>query len=70
MLLSLLGALVLNCFYGPLGPRDLFVLRHHRASITTVRDRLAAENAHLKQQIVRLRSDDAYIQRLIRQELG
>ena len=70
MLMSLLGALVLNCFYGPLGPRDLFVLRHHRTSLTMVRDRVAADNARLKQQIIRLRSDGAYLQRLIRQELG
>jgi cell division protein FtsB len=70
MLMTLLGALVLHCVYGPLGPRDLLILRRDRANLAATRDRMVADNAQLKQQIIRLRSDDAYIQRLIRQELG
>jgi cell division protein FtsB len=70
MLVTLLGALVLNCVYGPLGPRDLLVLRRLRSNLTATRDRMVADNAQLKQQIIRLRSDDAYLQRLIRQQLG
>jgi cell division protein FtsB len=70
MLMTFLCGLMLNCVYGPLGPRDLLILRQHRADLAAVRDRLAADNARLGQRITRLRSDDAYIQRLIRQELG
>jgi cell division protein FtsB len=70
MLMTLLGALVLNCVYGRLGPRDLLVLRRLRSNLTATRDRMVAGNARLKQQIIRLRSDDAYLQRLIRQQLG
>ncbi len=68
--IAILGALVLNCVYGPMGPRDLLVLRHHRIQLTAVRDRMFAEHAQLKQRITKLKSDDAYLQRLIRQELG
>ena len=64
------GALLLNCLYGPLGPRDLLILRHHRATLTAERDRLAAENARLGRNLSRLQSDDAYLEGIIRQELG
>jgi cell division protein FtsB len=70
MLMTMLGGLMLNCVYGPLGPRDLLVLRRHRADLTVTRDRMVADNAQLKQRIIRLRSDDAFLERLIRQELG
>ena len=53
-----------------MGPRDLFVLRQHRVEQSVVRDRLFAEHAQLKQRIKKLQSDDAFLQRLIRQELG
>jgi cell division protein FtsB len=66
ILLALLG----NCLAGPLGPRDLFILRHHRAQLESTRDHLQAENSSLKLRIAKLRSDDAYLQRLIRRELG
>jgi cell division protein FtsB len=70
MLGGMLGALFMNCFYGPLGPRDLLALRLHRTHLVNARDHLLAENAQLKERVVKLRSDDAYLQRLIRQELG
>lgn len=66
----ILGALVLNCMFGPMGPRDLFVLRQHRVELSGVRDQLFADHAQLKQRIKKLQSDDAFLQRLIRQELG
>jgi cell division protein FtsB len=70
MLGAMLGALFLNCFYGPLGPRDLLALRLDRAQLVNARTHLLAENAQLKERVVKLGSDDAYLQRLIRQELG
>jgi len=70
ILTAILGALVLNCLYGPMGPRDLIALRRHRLQLTAVRDQMFADHAQLKQRIKALRSDDAFLQRLIRQELG
>ncbi len=70
ILTAVLAALVLNCVYGPMGPRDLIALRRHRLQLTAVRDRLFEDHAQLKQRIGKLRSDDAFLQRLIRQELG
>ena len=67
---AILGALILNCIYGPLGPHDLLILRRHRAHLTVQRDQLLAENAELKERVRRLHVDDAYLQRLVRQELG
>ncbi|MGH7933241.1 MAG: FtsB family cell division protein [Candidatus Binataceae bacterium] len=67
---AILAALVANCFVGQPGPRDLLVLRRHRAGLETVRDQLLAQNHQLKTRIAKLRSDNAYLQRLIRRELG
>lgn len=67
---AVLGALALSCFYGPLGPRDLLVLRRHRVQLVAMRNHLFADNAQLAERIARLHSDDAYLQRLIRQQLG
>ncbi len=70
MLGAVLGGLVLNGLCSPLGPKDLLVLRHHRSILTVERDRLVADNAHFREGIARLQSDDAYLQSIIRQELG
>ena len=64
------GALVLGCLYGRLGPRDLIALRERREELTALRNQKVAENAELKTRIARLRSDEVYLQRLIRTELG
>jgi cell division protein FtsB len=53
-----------------LGPRDLALLRDHRTRLEAARDRLVADNRGLAEQTQRLQSDDAYLQRLIRRELG
>lgn len=71
--LILSGVLVLlavSCLVAPLGPRDLAQLRQHRAGLEAARDRLLADNARLAALTQRLQSDDAYLQRLIRRELG
>src|SRR5437879_2398763 len=67
---ALLVLLVVSCIAAPLGPRDLALLRHHRTQLEAVRDRLIADNAELATRTQRLQSDDAYLQRLIRRELG
>jgi cell division protein FtsB len=53
-----------------MGPRDLALLRRHPTQLEAARDRLIAENAGLAARTQRLQSDDAYLQRLIRRELG
>lgn len=60
----------LNCVMAPHGVRDLLVLRHARAGLEAERERVQAENRDLQSTIVKLQSDDAYLQRLIRKELG
>ncbi len=63
-------ALLLSALMGSLGPRDLIALQQHRGELEARRDRIAAENASFRTTIQRLRSDDRYIERLIRRELG
>ena len=70
ILAAVLVLLVISCWMAPLGPRDLALLRDHRTRLEATRDRLVADNRALAQQTQRLQSDDAYLQRLIRRELG
>jgi len=67
---TVLVALVISCIDAPLGPRDLALLRRHRTQLEATRDHLIADNASLAARTQRLQSDDAYLQRLIRRELG
>jgi len=62
--------LVLSALLGKLGPRDLIALQSHRAALEQRRNQLAADNAEFRTQIQNLRSDDHYIERMIRRELG
>ena len=50
--------------------RDLLILRRHSSALTRQRDELLAENAQFRDRVSRLKSDDTYLQRLIRKELG
>jgi cell division protein FtsB len=70
ILAVVLGALASNALRGSSGPRDLLILLHHGGLLTAERDRLLQENAAFRERIARLRSDDAFLQRLIREELG
>lgn len=70
ILTGILLALVSNCLLGPGGPRDLLILRRAYARLEAKRDRLQAENAKLETRIRNLRSNDRFIERLIRRELG
>ena len=70
MLAMVFAGLTLDGFWGTSGPRDLLVLRHHSRVLREECDRLVLDNAGLRVRIARLKSDDAFLQRLIRQELG
>jgi cell division protein FtsB len=61
---------VLGGSFGSSGPRDLLVLRQRSTTLANERDSLVSDNTALRERIVRLKSDDAYLQQLIRQELG
>jgi len=67
---GVLVLLVLSVMLGNQGPRDLVALQSHRAALEARRDQLAADNASFRTRVQRLRSDDRYIERLIRSELG
>ena len=70
ILAGVLACLTLDGLRGSNGPCDLLILRYHSHALTKERDRLVLDNAALRVRIIRLKSDDAYLQRLIRQELG
>jgi cell division protein FtsB len=67
---GVLVLLVLSALLGNLGPRDLIALQSHRAALEARRDKLAADNASFRTRIQNLRSNDRYIERQIRRELG
>jgi cell division protein FtsB len=67
---ALLIAVCLNAVIASHGVRDLLVLRHHHARLEGERERQLAQNRDLQATIEKLQSDDAYLQRLIRKELG
>jgi cell division protein FtsB len=67
---SVLIAFCLSLMYGPLGPRDLLVLRRHRRALEAERAALAQRNAQLETIVQKLRSDRPYLEHLIRRELG
>jgi cell division protein FtsB len=48
----------------------LLLLRRHQSELAEKRDHLIRENTELRKRIERLRSDDGYIERMIREELG
>ena len=70
LLMLLLAGLMLDGAFGSAGPRDLLVLRQRSVTLTKERDLLVIDDSALRERIVRLKSDDAYLQQLIRQELG
>ena len=67
---GVLVMLVLSALLGNLGPRNLIALQSHRAALEARRNQLAADNTAFRTHIQRLRSDDRYLERLIRHELG
>jgi cell division protein FtsB len=67
---GVLVMLLASALLGNLGPRDLVALQSYRAALEARRNGLAADNAAFRTRIQKLRSDDRYIERLIRRELG
>jgi len=55
---------------GPLGMRDLMLLREQRAQLETVHGKLLRSNSALKLELGRLGNDDRYLERRIREQLG
>jgi cell division protein FtsB len=70
LLMMVVAGSVLDGSFGSSGPRDLLVLRQRSTTLANERDTLVSDNTALRERIVRLKSDDAYLQQLIRQELG
>ena len=70
ILVAVLAALILNCLFGPEGPRGLVGLSQERARLLSENDQLRSDNIQLTAQIGKLRSDSSYLQRMIRQQLG
>jgi cell division protein FtsB len=60
----------LDAVYGPSGLLDLLLLRQHSRALVAERHQLVRENRDLLERIARLKSDDAFLQQLIRQDLG
>jgi cell division protein FtsB len=71
LILSLtLAALVSTFVLGQEGPGELSNLVSRRTRLATENRRLRDENLQLELEVARLRTDDHYLQRRIRQELG
>jgi cell division protein FtsB len=70
ILAGILLILVVNAIWGPLSPRDLLILRRERVNLTVQHQALLDRNASLRTNIQNLRSNDRYLQHLIRRELG
>lgn len=70
ILASVVVTLGLNCVLGQRGLRDLLILRQHRARLERTRQELRADKQALETEVHNLRSDDLYLQRRIRRELG
>jgi cell division protein FtsB len=70
ILAGILLILVVSAIWGPLSPRDLLILRRERVNLTAQHQVLLDRNAALRTNIQNLRSNDRYLQHLIRRELG
>ena len=70
VLTAVCGLLAVDFFTGPLGLRDLVVLRERRSQLETAHKELLKSNAALKLKLSRLRGDDRYLERRIREQLG
>src|SRR5271169_6830576 len=70
MLGSVLVGLVCNALLAAMGPRDLLLLRQRRAELEAKRADLMFHKAELETSVQNLRSNDRYLEHLIRKELG
>ena len=67
---AVLGVLMFNGLMGPRGPADLLVLRHRRAQLEARRTALLEQKRGLETSVQNIRSNDGFIEHLIRRELG
>ena len=67
---AVLVLLTVNVLVAPHGPWDLFSLRRHRAELEARQANLTSDNTLFRTNVQKLRSDDRYLQTLIRRELG
>jgi len=70
MLGSVLVALICNALLAAMGPRDLLLLRQRRFELEAKRADLMVLKAQLETSVQNLRSNDRYLEHLIRKELG
>jgi cell division protein FtsB len=70
MLSAVLVALLGNALLAAMGPRDLLLLRERRSELEEKRAGLMLQKAELETSVQNLRSNDRYIEHLIRRELG
>ena len=70
MLSAVLLGLLANALFSAMGPHDLLMLRTRRAELERQRAFLSDQKAQLETTVQNLRSNDRYIEHLIRRELG
>jgi cell division protein FtsB len=70
MLAGVLVALLGNALFAAMGPRDLVLLRGRRAELENRRAELLQQKSQLETAVQNLRSNDRYLEHLIRTELG
>lgn len=70
MLGSVLLALLCNATLAAMGPRDLLLLRERRSELEAKRADLAVRKTQLETSVQNLRSNDRYLEHMIRSELG
>jgi cell division protein FtsB len=70
MLSGVLLALLSNALLAAMGPRDLVLLRQRRWELEDRRAELLLQKSQLETTVQNLRSNDRYLEHLIRTELG
>jgi cell division protein FtsB len=70
MLAGVLVGLMSNALFAAMGPRDLFLLRERRSELEAKRADLQVQQTQLETNVNNLRSNDRYLEHLIRTELG
>ena len=70
MLAGVLAVLIADGFFAARGPRDLLLLRERRADLEQQRAALQLQQTELQSRVSNLRSNDRYLEHLIRTELG
>jgi hypothetical protein len=70
MLSGVFMGLFCNALLATMGPRDLLLLRERRSELEAKRAELMLQKAELETSVQNLRSNDRFIQHLIRRELG